>query len=123
MLIPWKEKLTDELCRYEGTCLLLCPTREHGHYLCHPTEQTLTIDLACSDPTACCPLVISPLSECIAGTTGRLLTFLVEGDGFSYCSTYGNIFAIQVIAHAPFLVNDIRSEQVLPSDVSTCPPI
>lgn len=25
-----------------------------------PTELTLTIDLACSDPTACCPLCHQP---------------------------------------------------------------
>jgi hypothetical protein len=39
-LFLWKEELTDELCRYEGTCLLFCFTGEHGHYLCssHGTD-------------------------------------------------------------------------------------
>jgi len=36
----------------------------------HPTELTLTIDLACSDPTACCPLCHQP-SERVHSTYQR----------------------------------------------------
>jgi hypothetical protein len=70
----------------------------------HPTALTLTIDLACSDPTACCPLC-HQFSECIANINARLQTFLAEDDGSSCFLLCGNTSATRAIAYARFSRN------------------